>query len=93
MYLYKTDNFFHINHYLKSVSKAALLHRFYCNKALIIITELDKTFSLFKENKNNITYMLSANLANSIKAKGLSKGYKFRGLSFMNKAVNRSTVD
>ena len=31
MYLYKTDNFFHINHYLKSVSKVALLHRFYCN--------------------------------------------------------------
>ena len=28
MYLYKTDNFFHINHYLKSVSKVALLHRF-----------------------------------------------------------------
>ena len=32
MYLYKTDNFFHINHYLKSVSKVALLHRFYCSK-------------------------------------------------------------
>ena len=31
MYLYKTDNFFHINHYLKSVSKVAVLHRFYCN--------------------------------------------------------------
>ena len=30
MYLYKTDNFFHINHYLKSVLKVALLHRFYC---------------------------------------------------------------
>ena len=30
MYLCKTDNFFHINHYLKSVSKVALLHRFYC---------------------------------------------------------------
>ena len=30
MYLYKTDNFFHINHYLKSVSKVAFLHRFYC---------------------------------------------------------------
>ena len=30
MYLYKTDNFFHINHYLKSVSKVVLLHRFYC---------------------------------------------------------------
>ena len=30
MYLYKTDNFFHINHYLKSVSKVALLYRFYC---------------------------------------------------------------
>ena len=30
MYLYQTDNFFHINHYLKSVSKVALLHRFYC---------------------------------------------------------------
>ena len=29
MYLYKTNNFFHINHYLKSVSKVALLHRFH----------------------------------------------------------------
>ena len=32
MYLYKTDNFFHISHYLKSVLKVALLHRFYCSK-------------------------------------------------------------
>ena len=30
MYLYKTDNFFHINHYLKSVSKVTRLHRFHC---------------------------------------------------------------
>ena len=30
MYLYETDNFFHFNRYLKSVSKVALLHRFYC---------------------------------------------------------------
>ena len=30
MYLYKTDNFFHINNCLKPVSKVALLHRFYC---------------------------------------------------------------
>ena len=32
MYLYKTDNFFHINRYFKSVSKRALLHRFYCTE-------------------------------------------------------------
>ena len=32
MYLYKTDNFFHSNHYLKSFSKVALLHRFYCSE-------------------------------------------------------------
>ena len=37
MYFYKTDNFFHINHYLKSVSKVALLHRFYCNRRLFTI--------------------------------------------------------
>ena len=30
MYLYKTDNFFHMNNCLKSVGKVALLHRFYC---------------------------------------------------------------
>ena len=30
MYLYKRDNFFHINHYLKSASKVPLLYRFYC---------------------------------------------------------------
>ena len=34
MCLYNTDNFFHINHYLKSVSKVALLHRFYCTLKL-----------------------------------------------------------
>ena len=33
MYLYKTDTFFHINHYLKSVSKVALLHRFHCTES------------------------------------------------------------
>ena len=33
MYLYKTDNFFHINHYSKSVLKVALLHRFYCTQS------------------------------------------------------------
>ena len=32
MYLYKTDTVLHINHYLKSVSKVALLHRFYCTR-------------------------------------------------------------
>ena len=37
MYLYKTDNFFHIKHYLKSVSKVALLHRFYCSHIIAII--------------------------------------------------------
>ena len=43
MYLYKTDNFNHINHYLKSVSKVALLHRFYCtflvSKILLVDSE------------------------------------------------------
>ena len=34
MYLYKTENFFHINHYLKSVLKVALLHRFYCTNEI-----------------------------------------------------------
>ena len=29
MYRYKTNNFFHTNHYLKSVSKVALLQRFH----------------------------------------------------------------
>ena len=36
MYLCKTDNFFHINHYLKSVSKVALLHKFHCTFLLFI---------------------------------------------------------
>ena len=31
MYLYKTDTFFHISHYFKSVSKVAVLHRFHCS--------------------------------------------------------------
>ena len=39
MYLYKTDNFFHINHYLKWVSKAALLHRFDCMSILITFVD------------------------------------------------------
>ena len=41
MYLYKTDTFLHINHYLKSVSKVALLHRFYCT--LEMLSDLTKT--------------------------------------------------
>ena len=45
MYLYKTDNFFHINHYLKSVSKVALLHRFYCNPIVLITTATDEILS------------------------------------------------
>ena len=44
MYLYKTDNFFHINHYLKSVSKVALLHRFYCNQQNVFVTLIDIRF-------------------------------------------------
>ena len=47
MYLYKTDNFFHINHYLKSVSKVALLHRFHCNeKPFVLITYAQRVFIL-----------------------------------------------
>ena len=38
MYLYKTDNFFHIYHYLKSVSMVALLHRFYGTIILVQLT-------------------------------------------------------
>ena len=40
MYLYKTDNFFHINHYLRSVWKVALLHRFYYRCMCIDIVEI-----------------------------------------------------
>ena len=39
MYLYRIDNFFHINHYLKSVSKVALLHRFYCKSSRLHNTQ------------------------------------------------------
>ena len=47
MYLYKTDNIFHINHYLKSVSKVAVLHWFYCmyDQAMVVIS-LDKILFL-----------------------------------------------
>ena len=56
MYLYKTDNFFHINHYLKSVSKVAVLHRFYCTHNIYLhgeIRKVKKTINtfLFKTNK------------------------------------------
>ena len=40
MYLYKTDNFFHINHYLKSVSKVAFLHRFYCSVNFFVLLSM-----------------------------------------------------
>ena len=40
MYLYKTDNFFYIIHYLKSVSKVALLHMFYCIRPMKSQTSL-----------------------------------------------------
>ena len=37
MYLYKTDAFFHISHYLRSVSKVALLHRCHCRVFFFLI--------------------------------------------------------
>ena len=40
MYVYTTENFFHINHYLKSVSKVALLHRLHF--ILMIKTNVDQ---------------------------------------------------
>ena len=46
IYLYKTDNFFHIYHYLKSVLKVALLHRFYCTvKCALMPSTLGKISS------------------------------------------------
>ena len=46
MYLYKTDNFFHTNRFLKSVSKVALLHRFCCITVKYIgLHSVAKTFT------------------------------------------------
>ena len=50
MYLYKTEIFFHINRYLKSVSKVALLHRFYCS------TGSSTKFSLTLESERYTVY-------------------------------------
>ena len=49
MYLYKTDNFYHTNHYLKSVSKVALLHRFHCTPIMwrTVFTNATSFFSFF----------------------------------------------
>ena len=55
MYLYKTDNFFHINHYLKSVSKVALLHRFYCTSLYYIVGTFKKKTREKKNKHKNIT--------------------------------------
>ena len=41
MYFYKTDNFFHINRYLKSVLKVAVLHRFYCSCKFSLFGAMD----------------------------------------------------
>ena len=53
MYLYKTDNFFRINHYLKSVSNVALLHRFHCMWSEVLLTDdkcyMPKTHCLYVE--------------------------------------------
>ena len=40
MYRYKKDAF-RINHYLKSVSKVALLHRFHCTRKQLTLSTLD----------------------------------------------------
>ena len=47
MYLYKTDNFFHIYHYLKSVSKVAFLHRFHCTCSSLYSGILSSEIYLF----------------------------------------------
>ena len=64
MCLYETDNFFHINHYLKSVSNVALLHRFYCT------LKRSKLFSfrdtpIQKGAKPNLTELYTLQVYNS----------------------------
>ena len=48
MYVFKTDNFFHISHYLMSVSKMALLHRFHCKLKSKKYFYLSKVYQLTK---------------------------------------------
>ena len=55
MYLYKTDNFFHINHYLKSVSKVALLHRFYCSTILSLCVAYRSCLIFFFQHHEKTT--------------------------------------
>ena len=50
MYLYKTDNFNHINHDLKSIPKVALLHRFYCTQMEVLKHMGIGTLMLFSDN-------------------------------------------
>ena len=65
MYLYKTDNFFHINHYLNAVSKVALLHRFYCTFNVCVCSKKLALFiSLFKLCSYNYIYIKQNNTAN-----------------------------
>ena len=59
MYLYKTDNFFHINHYLKLVSKVALLHRLYCTLLPIPLSILTfTTLWAFSADDQLMTFFL-----------------------------------
>ena len=64
MYLYKTHNFFHINHFLKPVSKVTLLHRFYCNwivKNAPINSKLNhssRSWSIFPSANHSLTQSL-----------------------------------
>ena len=91
MYLYKTDTFFHINHYLQSVSKVALLHRFYCTQKLVgakragyIIAAEDifKYFSYFSQKKalKYKSLAVGKNTKNIINAEFAQKVVKIKGL-------------
>ena len=65
MYLCKTDNFFHINCYLKSVSKVAVLHRFYCiyiHLFLDIVVFIRSALLIRKISKQNMHFGYSLKL-------------------------------
>ena len=51
MYLYKKDNFFPINHYFKSVSKVALLHRYCIAEIKVLQNTVWKTVAFLFSRK------------------------------------------
>ena len=101
MYLYKTDNFFHINLYLKSVSKVALLHRFYCTifesahekRDLVLFQFVVLHLCAGSPEPSLVTYMISTGTLFSCVGSFMANVLKFRTPEFLTKWRTQNSAD